>query len=54
MIREPLEGLQWKLFLKENYQTGKSLIIFKQHHVLTDGYGLGALLNAINDKPAVT
>jgi NRPS condensation-like uncharacterized protein len=44
-----LDGPQWRLFLKENYEDGKSLFILKMHHVVTDGYGMSVFLANVMD-----
>ena len=50
MIRDPMELPQWRLILKENYQKGKSLMILKMHHTMTDGYGVISLLSNMTDE----
>lgn len=50
MIKEPLNTPQWRLMYKEDFMEGKSLIILKLHHTLTDGYGLMTFLSNIADN----
>lgn len=40
---------QWRLFLKDNFGTDKSLFILKMHHVMTDGYGIAVFLAHVMD-----
>jgi hypothetical protein len=35
----------------EDYMPGKSLMIFKLHHTVTDGYGLMTFFSNIADNP---
>lgn len=41
---------QWRLYLKENYKEGKSLLVFKSHHSISDGCGLVKLLGSVTDE----
>lgn len=40
----PRDDFQWEVFVKENYQGDKTIIIWNIHHALVDGMG-GLLLN---------
>ena len=41
---------RWRLFLKEDYQPGKSLFVLKIHHSMTDGYGITSLMLNLVDN----
>lgn len=44
-VREPLDGPQWRVFFKEDYGPGQSILIPKFHHCLLDGLGFLLFLN---------
>jgi NRPS condensation-like uncharacterized protein len=39
-VKSCLHLPQWRVFIKENYKEGESLLILKMHHTMTDGYGV--------------
>lgn len=45
----PRDGPQWQLFLKENYLDGKSLMVLRMQHVVTDGYGVVGIMQCLSD-----
>ncbi len=49
--KEKINSPQWRLYVKENYQKDKSLMVLKMHHVMTDAYGMAGLLGCIMDTP---
>ena len=54
LAQEMRQGSQnlplWRLFLKEDYQPGKSLFVLKIHHSITDGYGITSLMLNLVDN----
>jgi hypothetical protein len=42
--------VQYRFLMIPKYQDGKGIIIFKKHHVFTDGMGAAFLCMAMNDK----
>ena len=49
-VKNTLNLPQWRVFLKQDYQTGKSVFILKMHHVMTDGYGVAAFMANVMDE----
>jgi hypothetical protein len=49
----PLDDVQWRLYLVEDYSETESVIIIKVHHSMSDGLGLMLSLNAMTDKPEI-
>ena len=46
---DPEDEFQWELHLQEDFGEGKSLLMFKANHAMTDGGGLISLCLAMND-----
>jgi hypothetical protein len=49
-VKNCLHLPQWRVFLKENYQNGKSFALLKMHHTMTDGYGVTAFGANVTDE----
>ena len=49
-IREPLDFVQWRYFLIEDFKEDESVFIFKCHHSLTDGIGLALAMHGQTDN----
>lgn len=50
-IRDPIDNVQWRAFLIEDYTPTESVFIYKCHHVLADGIALMLNLANITDNP---
>lgn len=50
-VRDPLDSLQWRVFLFEDYSPAESLFVFKVHHAIADDTALIQLLFSFQDDP---
>ena len=50
-VRSPLDFLQWRVFLFEDYSEHESVFVIKVNHALMDGIGVIGLLANIADNP---
>ena len=50
-VREPLNGLQWKVWLIEDYSDTESIFVWKVHHSLADGIALILFFSNLCDNP---
>lgn len=41
---------QWRMFIKQDYKEGQSLLVLKMHHTMADGYGMAAFLANLMDE----
>lgn len=48
-VKNCLHLPQWRVFVKEDYKPGQSLLILKMHHTMTDGYGVAQMLANVSD-----
>ena len=51
MVREPLGGLQWKVWLIDDYTETESVFVWKVHHSLADGIALILFFSNLCDNP---
>ena len=49
-VKIPDQDAQWELLVNEDYDKNSSLLMWKAHHVLSDGIGLVMLLAYLNDE----
>jgi hypothetical protein len=49
-VRDPLDNVQYRFLCIPKFQDGKGVIIYKFHHVFTDGMGAAFMCMAVGDK----
>ena len=49
-IREPMDNVQYRMYLIPDYKDGESVFILKAHHVLSDGLGCSSMGLALSDN----
>lgn len=49
MIRDPMETVQYKIFLLPDFSETESVFVFKAHHALFDGLGCAIFFMALSD-----
>lgn len=50
-VREPLNALQWRIYLIPDYSETESIFIYKAHHCLSDGIAIILMFFVLNDDP---
>ena len=50
-VREPLDFVQWRVFLFQDYSETESVFVFKSHHLVADITAQMLMLFNIQDNP---